>query len=101
MNTQGLGYDAVNEATVAIKSLAGHVASEPKSTCMLISAPPVGSYGNEYVESDVLEASNKLGQVLKDPEQRLLVKEITMCFDQTTIPLQSKRPACHKWFLAI
>ena len=101
MNTQGLGYDALVETTAAIKALSGHVAAEPARTCMLISAPTVGSFGNEYSEGDALETAGKILQILKDPDQRLIVKEITQCFDQSTIPAQSKRPACHKWYLAI
>lgn len=101
LNTQGLGYDSLVGATEAIKSLAGLVAADPRRCCLVLSAPTVGTFGNEYSEVDIAEVAAKILTVLKDAEQRFLVKEISQCFDQESIPLQSKRAAYHKWYVAI
>ena len=58
---------------------------------MLIAAPTVGSFVNEYAESEVLEQGQKILDALRDADNRLLVREIAAVFDASSIPAQSKR----------
>ena len=101
MNSSTLGYDALKNTIEAIKEYAGLVASDPRRSVMLIAAPTVGSFGNEYAESEVLEQGQKMLDALRDADNRLLVREIAAVFDASSIPAQSKRSANHKFFMAV
>ena len=101
LNSSTLGYDAVKNTIEAIKEFSGHIASDPRRSCMIIAAPTTGAFGNEYSEHDVHEQALKILDALRDVDNRLLVREITVVFDPSTIPAQSKRPANHKFYMAV
>ncbi|CAE7613589.1 unnamed protein product [Symbiodinium natans] len=82
MNPTVLGYDAVRGCEIAVASVATAVAEE-------------------YTESSVLEATEKIKAFLNVPEHRLIVRECLLAFDQNSIPPQSQRPGFHKFFVAI
>ncbi|CAJ1379504.1 unnamed protein product [Effrenium voratum] len=101
LNSSTLGCDAVKNTIEAIKEFSGHIASDPRRSCMIIAAPTTGAFGNEYSEHDVHEQALKILDALRDVDNRLLVREITVVFDPSTIPAQSKRPANHKFYMAV
>ncbi|CAE7428739.1 unnamed protein product [Symbiodinium sp. CCMP2592] len=92
MNPSVLGYDSYSGMQAAVATYAPLVAEDPAKTVMIIA---------EYVEANVGEATQKISECLSQPENRLLVREVLMCFDQNSIPAQSKRPGFHKFFIAL
>ena len=68
---------------------------------MLVAAPTCGSWGNEYNEAAIAEATKQISDTLHEPECRLIVREVVLIFDQGTIQQQSRRPAMHKFFMAV
>ncbi|CAE7558064.1 unnamed protein product [Symbiodinium sp. CCMP2592] len=92
MNPSVLGYDSYSGMQAAVATYAPLVAEDPAKTVMIIA---------EYVEANVGEATQKISECVSQPENRLLVREVLMCFDQNSIPAQSKRPGFHKFFIAL
>ncbi|CAE7443228.1 unnamed protein product [Symbiodinium sp. CCMP2592] len=92
MNPSVLGYDSYSGTQAAIATYAPLVAEDPAKTVMIIA---------EYIEANVGEATQKISECVSQPENRLLVREVLMCFDQNSIPPQSKRPGFHKFFIAL
>ncbi|CAE7480056.1 unnamed protein product [Symbiodinium sp. CCMP2592] len=92
MNPSVLGYDSYSGMQAAIATYAPLVAADPAKTVMIIA---------EYIEANVGEATQKISECVSQPENRLLVREVLMCFDQSSIPAQSKRPGFHKFFAAL
>ena len=101
LNTCVLGYDAIQCASAAIQHLSGLLASDPKTSCILIAMPSVGSFGSQYEESSVEESAMKIKQRLSNPDLRLVVREIFLHFDPTSVPAQSKRAGVHKFVMAL
>ena len=101
MNSSTLGYDALSQVKVAIKELASIVASEPSGTAILLALPSVGPWGNEYVESEISEVGKKIGFEARQPHLRLQVREISMHFQESTIPIQSKRAGYHRFLFCV
>jgi hypothetical protein len=101
LNSTALGYDALAGTMEAIQDLAALVAADPESTVLLVAAPTVGAFGNEYDETSIEESAYKIKQRLCNPDLRLLCRDVFLNFDPTSLPQQCKRPGVHKFFMAI
>ena len=101
INSSTLGYDAVSQVKLAVTELSTTLASNPKNSVMLVASPTVGGWGNEYVESDVQESGRKILMELQEPHHRLLVREVSLFFQEGSIPQQSKRAGYHRFFMAV
>ena len=101
LNSSTLGYDSVSQVKLAVTELSTTLASNPQTSMMLVAMPTVGNWGNEYVESEVQEASKKILTELHEPHHRLVVREVSLFFQEATIPQQSKRPGYHRFAMAI
>ena len=69
LNSSTLGYDSVSQVKLAVTELSTTLASNPQTSMMLVAMPTVGNWGNEYVESEVQEASKKILTELQEPHQ--------------------------------
>jgi hypothetical protein len=101
VNTTVLGYDAGTTVAEAIPVIAGLVAAKPEATCILVAAPTVGPYGNEYNEAAIEEGALKIRNLLCNPDLRLLCRDVYLQFDPESVAQQSKRPGVHRFFMAI
>ena len=101
LNSSTLGYDAVKNSVLAVKEYSGLMASKPKDSCLILACPTVGPFGNEYVEDEISAVHAKLLEVMRMPEHRLVVREVTVMFDFSSFPQQSSRPAVHKFYMAV
>ncbi|CAJ1395061.1 unnamed protein product [Effrenium voratum] len=101
LNSAVLGYDAVLGVSEAVAEYASHVASSPASSCILVAAPTAGAWGSKYHETAIVEATEKVRQLLQHSERRLLVREVCLPFQVDSIQAQSKRPGMHKIFLCV
>ena len=101
LNSCVLGYDALQCTSAAIQHLSGLLAADPKTSCIIIAMPSVGSFGNQFDEASVEESAMKIKQRLGNPDLRLITRDIFLHFDPASVPAQSKRPGVHKFVMAL
>lgn len=98
-NFSTLGYDGWKNAVTAVKEYAGLIAASPANTCLVLACPTVGGYGNACDEGEIANTAAKMMELLKMPEHRLVLREVTVMFDHSSYPPQSYRPGVHKFFM--
>ena len=99
LNFSTLGYDGWKNTVTAVKEYAGLIAASPANTCLVLACPTVGGYGNACDEDEIANTAAKMMELLKMPEHRLVLREVTVMFDHSSYPPQSYRPGVHKFFM--
>ena len=101
MNFSVPGYVFQTNALTSIVKAADAISACPERACALILAPNTGCYGDSYSEKQIKEAADEVEGLLLDPDLGITFRNITLSFDENTIPLQSTRPGQHEGWMVI
>jgi len=80
INCTVLGYDAPRQARVALELASAALAASPARSCILLAAPNVGKWGAEFMEDEITKAAQTIEDLLRDPNMRLMVRRLSLCF---------------------
>ena len=89
INLTVLGYTFMHSAMVAICKAAESISNSPERVRALILCPNTGSFGDSYSDLNIMNATNDVEDLLKDPDLGITYRRVGMSFDETTIPSQS------------
>ena len=95
------GSKALPCARTALSKVCDAMAGAPERSCAILFAPNTSNYGETYSQAATDRLVVELEALLGDADNRVLVKKLTLAFDEESIPAQSTRAFSHVGFMLI